>query len=128
NSASTYSIKDLETLSGIKSHTIRIWEQRFNLLRPVRSATNIRAYSNNDLKKILNISFLNRNGFKISSIAEMNDEQIREAVIELSALKQGGKGYVQTLEEAMLELDEVAFLKVLSTVNETMGMETGYVK
>ena len=61
---STYSIKDLEQLSGIKAHTLRIWEQRYNLLSPKRTDTNIRFYDDDDLKLILNVAMLNDNGFK----------------------------------------------------------------
>ena len=76
--ASNYSIKDLETLSGIKAHTLRIWEQRYQLLKPHRTDTNIRYYTNDDLRRILNVSLLNKNGRKISKIASLNDiEQAR---------------------------------------------------
>ena len=68
---STYSIKDLETLSGIKAHTLRIWEQRYNLLTPKRTDTNIRYYDDDDIKRILNISLLNQHGIKISNISKM---------------------------------------------------------
>jgi DNA-binding transcriptional MerR regulator len=71
-----YSIKDLEKLSGIKAHTLRIWEKRFGLFKPHRTDTNIRYYSNDDLKLILNISHLNNSGIKISKIAEMSKEAI----------------------------------------------------
>jgi MerR family transcriptional regulator, light-induced transcriptional regulator len=63
-----YSIKDIETLSGIKAHTLRIWEQRYDLLIPERTETNIRYYNDDQLKMILNIALLNRNGYKISKI------------------------------------------------------------
>ena len=65
---SKYSIKDLEKLSGIKAHTIRIWEKRFGLIEPSRTDTNIRFYSNDDLRRLLNISLLNKHGIKISQI------------------------------------------------------------
>ena len=71
-----YSIKELEKLSGIKAHTIRIWEKRYQLLSPERTDTNIRFYSDDDLKKILNVSLLNGHGFKISKIAQFDDDQI----------------------------------------------------
>ena len=67
-----FTIKDLENISGIKAHTIRIWEKRYNLLHPKRTNTNIRLYSNNDLQKLLNIVLLNNNNFKISKIAKMS--------------------------------------------------------
>ena len=69
-----YSIKDLEKLTGIKAHTIRIWEKRYQLISPERTSTNIRYYSDTDLKKLLNVSTLNRNGLKISNIVSMDSE------------------------------------------------------
>jgi DNA-binding transcriptional MerR regulator len=63
-----FTIKDLEKISGIKAHTIRIWEQRYEFLKPNRTDTNIRCYTNEDLKRVLNIAFLNKYGFKISHI------------------------------------------------------------
>ena len=66
----SYSIKDLEKLSGIKAHTIRIWEKRYGLIAPQRTSTNIRTYCDTELKKLLNVSLLNRHGFKISKIAD----------------------------------------------------------
>ena len=68
--SSKYSIKDLERLTGIKAHTLRVWEQRYEILRPERTDTNIRFYNNDDLRRILNISLLNNNGYKISAIAK----------------------------------------------------------
>ena len=73
-----YSIKDLENFTQIKAHTLRIWEQRYNLLDPERTDTNIRLYSDRDLKKILNINLLYSNGLKISKIAKLSDEEIFE--------------------------------------------------
>ena len=67
-----YTIKDLERVSGIKAHTLRIWEQRYDILIPKRTITNIRYYNDSDLKKVLNVSLLNNNGLKISSIAKLN--------------------------------------------------------
>ena len=70
-----YSIKDLETLSGIMAHTIRMWEQRYGLLKPSRTQTNIRYYTDEDLKHLLNVALLNKNGYKISKIAEMKHDK-----------------------------------------------------
>ena len=79
-----YSIKDIESLSGIKAHTIRIWEQRYGFLTPKRTDTNIRLYSDEQLKMILNIALLNKNGYKISKIANMDAEQIKSTILQLS--------------------------------------------
>src|SRR5688572_17524605 len=79
-----YSIKELEKLSGIKAHTIRIWEKRFHLIDPRRTTANIRLYSDEDLKKIINVSLLNTHGFKISAIAGMSTEELNKKVYDLS--------------------------------------------
>ncbi len=71
-----YSISDLERLTGIKTHTIRIWEKRYNLIEPERTPTNIRYYSDEDLRLIMNVVLLNKNGYKISRIAEMTEDEI----------------------------------------------------
>ena len=78
-----YSIKDLERLTGIKAHTIRIWEKRYEIITPDRSATNIRTYCDSDLKRLLNISILNNNGFKISKIAAFSQDQIHDHVLQV---------------------------------------------
>ena len=75
-----FTIKDLENLTGIKAHTIRIWEQRYRFLKPQRTQTNIRYYTNEELKTLLNISLLNKYGFKISHIDRMTAEEIREKI------------------------------------------------
>ena len=80
-----FSIKDLENFSGIKAHTIRIWEKRYKILEPDRTDSNIRTYSEAELKKILNVAFLNRNGLKISKIALLNEDQLTQNVITLNS-------------------------------------------
>jgi DNA-binding transcriptional MerR regulator len=82
-----YSIKELEQLSGIKAHTIRIWEKRHGIISPSRTTTNIRFYSDDDLKKIINVSMLNNNGIKISHIAEMTLAEMNQKVLEISEIR-----------------------------------------
>jgi DNA-binding transcriptional MerR regulator len=76
-----FTIKDLENLSGIKAHTIRIWEQRYTFLKPQRTGTNIRYYSNEELKMILNIALLNKYGYKISHIDKMKREELSDKIV-----------------------------------------------
>lgn len=76
NMKSDFSIKDLENISGIKAHTIRIWEKRYKLLEPERTETNIRHYGLRSLQKLLNVAFLNSNGIKISKIAKLSNEEV----------------------------------------------------
>lgn len=77
-----FSIKDLENLSNVKAHTIRIWEKRYNLLEPDRTDTNIRRYDLENLKKLLNIAYLYRSGYKISKLAEMENSEIQALITE----------------------------------------------
>jgi len=82
-----FTIKDLENLSGIKAHTIRIWEQRYSLLKPQRTGTNIRYYSGEELKTILNIALLNKYGYKISHINRMNSDDMAQKILNMSEAK-----------------------------------------
>jgi len=100
-----YTIKDLENLSGIKAHTIRIWEQRYSFLKPQRTKTNIRYYSNQELKSFLNVSLLYKYGFKISLIDKMNDQQMKERIISLSQAEAQQEKIVNELIQYMIELD-----------------------
>ncbi len=118
-----YSIKDLEKISGIKAHTIRIWERRYGLVNPRRTSTNIRYYSDEDLKKLLNISILNQNGFKISKIADLNDNQLRDRVLDLCIDARNNSVQIESLMVAMLELDERKFINVLSGAIIKYGFE-----
>ena len=110
-----YSIKDLEKLTGIKAHTIRIWEKRYQLIEPERTSTNIRYYSDNDLKKLLNVSILNRNGLKISNIVNMGNEEINERIMEISETSYDHDNQIEQLIVAMIDFDEVRFERVLTT-------------
>jgi DNA-binding transcriptional MerR regulator len=120
-----YSIKDLENLSGIKAHTIRIWEQRHGIVTPKRTPTNIRYYDSNDLKTILKIARLRESGVKISKIASMSPDEINR---EISALdgdqSDDAKNYIHFLTTAMIDLDEDLFEKTLSTCILQLGLES----
>jgi len=120
---SSYSIKDLEQLSGIKAHTLRIWEQRYNLLNPKRTDTNIRYYDDSDLKLILNVALLNDNGFKISKIASMSLSEMKEEVIRLTDRSLTHDDQVHALTICMIEMDEDRFDKVLTTNIIKIGFE-----
>lgn len=111
----SFTIKDLENLSGIKAHTIRIWEQRYSFLRPERTTTNIRYYSNRELKQLLNIALLNKYGYKISHIDKMNEGEIREKIMSLSPMEAQQERVVNELIQAMVDLDAEAFESTLNT-------------
>jgi MerR family transcriptional regulator, light-induced transcriptional regulator len=119
-----YSITDLEKITGIKAHTIRIWEKRYNVVNPERTATNIRYYSDNDLKKLLNISMLNRYGYRISSIVKMSSEELGRKVMEISENSTDQNLQIEHLIVAMMELNEDKFEKVLSNSLIKIGFES----
>ena len=112
---SSYSIRDLEQLSGIKAHTIRIWEQRYNIIQPKRTDTNIRMYDDQDLKLVLNISLLKEHGYKISDIAKFSLSEISQEVMAISDKKLNYPDQIHALTIAMIDLDEDRFEKIIST-------------
>lgn len=120
---STYSIKDFEQLSGIKAHTLRIWEQRYNLLQPKRTDTNIRFYDDDDLKLILNVALLNDSGMKISKIACMATSEVRQEVMRLTERSLTHDDQIHALTICMIEMDEERFDKILSTNILKLGFE-----
>lgn len=112
-----FSIKDLENLSGIKAHTIRIWEKRYNLLEPDRTNTNIRYYSSTSLQKLLNITYLNNNGFKISKIATLKEEDIALKVKEIALQLNAENHAINDFKMSMINFDHALFYK---TYNELL--------
>jgi len=120
---SNYSIKDLEKLSGIKAHTVRIWEQRYKLLNPKRTETNIRYYDDDDLKLILNVALLNENGLKISKIAKMSGEEIKAEVLQFTDRSFAYDDQIHSLVLAMVEFNEERFEKIISTNILKFGFE-----
>jgi DNA-binding transcriptional MerR regulator len=101
----SFTIKDLENLSGIKAHTIRIWEQRYSFIKPERTGTNIRYYSNEELKKILNVALLNKYGYKISHIDKMHEGEIKEKILTLSQQEAQQERIVNELIQSMVDID-----------------------
>jgi DNA-binding transcriptional MerR regulator len=118
-----YSIKDLEQLSGIKAHTIRIWEKRHNIIAPQRTATNIRFYSDDDLKKIINVSLLNNHGVKISKLADMSTEEIGHRILELSDAKTETIVFIDQLVVAMVDMEEERFNGIIDSISAKIGFE-----
>lgn len=118
-----YSISDLEKLSGIKAHTLRIWEQRYGIIEPKRTPSNIRYYQDDDLKRILNVALLNKNGIKISKIARMSDYEIVEKVSALSEINFDSDTQLDALTLSMMEMDEGKFDRIISTNIRQTGFE-----
>ncbi len=118
----TFSIRDIENLSGIKAHTLRIWEQRYGIMSPQRRESNHRRYNSEDLKKILRIAFLYHQGYKISRIAAMSNEEIKRLSLEFSN-KSSYEVFVNQMMEASIDFDEEAFDKVFEGLFSSMGLE-----
>jgi len=118
-----YSIKELEQLSGIKAHTIRIWEKRHRLVEPKRTPTNIRYYSDEDLKKIINVSLLNTHGVKISKIVDLSMDEINKRVAELSEARDSIEIHIDQLVIAMIDMEEEQFEKILASLILKFGFE-----
>lgn len=118
-----FTIKDLENLSGIKAHTIRIWEQRYNFLKPNRTGTNIRYYCNQELKTVLNISLLNKYGYKISHIDRMGELELRNKILSLTDREAQQERVVNELIVHMIDLDIDLFEDVLDGYMLTHGID-----
>lgn len=118
NIKNQFSIKDLENLTGIKAHTIRIWEKRYSLLEPKRSSTNIRYYDLESFQKLLNISYLNNNGFKISKIAEIDELEIPKLVRELASVSNIESHAINAFKLSMLNFDQTLFYKTYSSLSK----------
>jgi DNA-binding transcriptional MerR regulator len=118
-----YAIKDLERLSGIKAHTIRIWEKRYGVIKPRRTGTNIRYYCNDDLRQILNISLLNKHGFKISAIAKMSATELVNHLSGITSVKNSTEGVQENLLLSLMELSEAKFNHAFMSVIVKLGFE-----
>ena len=118
-----FTIKDLENLSGIKAHTIRIWEQRYSFLKPQRTDTNIRYYSNEELKTVLNIALLNKYGYKISHIDKMKADEVRDKIFSLSNLQAQQERMINELIQFMVDLDMDRFEGLLDNYILAKGID-----
>jgi MerR family transcriptional regulator, light-induced transcriptional regulator len=118
-----FTIKDLENLSGIKAHTIRIWEQRYHFLKPQRTTTNIRYYSNDELKMLLNIALLNKYGFKISHIDKMEPTEIQQRILSIGDPRAIQERIINELVQEMVDMNIERFEKILNTYISTKGIE-----
>jgi len=123
-----YSISELEKLSGVKAHTIRIWEKRYQLINPRRTETNIRYYLKEDLTKLLRVSILNNNGYKISSIANFDDTSIKEKVENLISVNDDIENFIDYLVVTMINMDELQFEKEVAKLVHKLGFEDTIVK
>jgi DNA-binding transcriptional MerR regulator len=118
NMKSDFSIKDLENISGIKAHTIRIWEKRYKLLEPERTETNIRHYGLRSLQKLLNVAFLNSNGIKISKIVKLSNEEVSAHVREIASRGNIEHHAINAFKMSMFHFDQVLFYKTYMNLLE----------
>lgn len=118
-----FTIRDLENLSGIKAHTLRIWEQRYSFLRPKRTQTNIRYYSNEELKVILNVALLNKYGYKISHIDKMNSGELRQKVLGLNSAEAMQDRVIYDLIQGMVDMNMEQFETVLDNFIFARGID-----
>jgi DNA-binding transcriptional MerR regulator len=119
----SFTIKDIENLTGVKAHTIRIWEQRYNFLKPRRTETNIRYYTNQELKIILNIALLNKFGCKISHIDKMDVSEINQKLLTISFVPAQQERLVNELIGYMIDLDLDRFEELLDSQIRAAGIE-----
>ncbi|MBB4079731.1 DNA-binding transcriptional MerR regulator [Lewinella aquimaris] len=118
-----YSINDVENLTGIRAHTLRAWEQRYDLIAPRRSKHNVRFYLDEDLRELTTIALLNKNGYRISKIAAMSPTERAELVTSLSALNVSPETQLDALTLAVVELNEYKFSLILDTNIGQRGFE-----
>ncbi|MBP9151430.1 MAG: MerR family transcriptional regulator [Flavobacteriales bacterium] len=123
-----YSIKDLEKLSGIKAHTIRIWEKRYGVIKPTRTDTNIRVYCDTELKKLLNVAILNNHGHKISKIVKLKQIEICCELEKLNYSDRVFQVHIDSLVVAMVDLDRRRFEKILGDSTLKIGFEETAIK
>ena len=116
-----YSIKDLEKLTGIKAHTIRIWEKRYEIVNPHRTSTNIRFYTDMDLKKLMNVASLVKNGVKISSLSNLTFEDLNDKLVEMYRKPNESNTQIDQLIVAMTDLDYKKFHSILSNATLDRG-------
>jgi DNA-binding transcriptional MerR regulator len=125
---STYSIKDLEHLTGIKAHTLRIWEQRYGIVVPQRTDTNIRFYTDEDLKTLLNVAVLIQKGWRISKVADLSREDLNKEVLNLALNDGHFPSQITRLLQATIDLDEPTFTAILDACIHEMGENETFTK
>ena len=118
-----FSISDLEQLSGVKAHTIRVWEQRYNVLRPARTPTNIRTYCDDDLRRLLNVATLCDRGYRISKVASLSEQELEAAVLDGNDAVHNYCQRVNGLLAAMLAMDECQLVALFDQSIRQLGFE-----
>ena len=125
-----FEINDLEQLTNIKAHTIRIWEKRYNILTPHRTETNIRYYDDDQIRKILNVNLLINHGYKISKVAAMSEKEMFIHIHDIhqdETVQSNHDTYINDLINAMIGFDEVSFDKALTAAISRFGLFQSYI-
>lgn len=123
---SSYSIRELERLSGVKAPTLRMWEKRYGVITPKRTTTNIRYYDDKDLRKLINLAILNRNGYRISRLAEVDEDGLKRMALEHSLISEDQNDHIQYLTLAMLRVDELEFERAFERLEKEFGLEESF--
>lgn len=118
-----YSIRDMEVISGVRAHTIRMWERRYSLLKPWRTDTNIRYYDDRDLRRLMNIAFLVARNYKISRIAQLEDDHLRKLVLAQEEQSPDDEAYIGRLVMYMLHFESRQFSHLLDEVIVRFGFD-----
>jgi DNA-binding transcriptional MerR regulator len=118
-----FTIRDIENLTGIKAHTLRIWEQRYGFFSPKRKESRHRFYDNEDLKRLLQIAFLYHSGWKVSKIASLSPEQLAGLVSNTQVGSDNYRVFINKLIEAAVEFNEAAFTRILDEVIAAIGFD-----
>ena len=119
----SFSIRQIELLTGIKSHTLRIWEQRYSFFKAPRRESNLRYYTNEDLQQLLCIAFLYHNGWKVSKIASLSDQELTNEVEKINLTNENYPTAIQQLLKAAINFDEAEFVTILNQLQEQIGFE-----
>ncbi len=120
---SSYSIKDMESITGIKAHTIRIWEKRYSLIQPERTSTNIRLYNDEELVHLINVGTLVKHGHKISKLSRLSKNEVSKVIENIAITESNHDALISKLIDAMVELDESKFLELFEQSTANMDFE-----
>jgi methanogenic corrinoid protein MtbC1 len=120
---SSYSIKDMESITGIKAHTIRIWEKRYSLIQPERTSTNIRLYNDDELVHLINVGTLVKHGHKISNLSKLSKNEVSKVIENIAVNESNHDALISKLIDAMVELDEHKFLELFEQSTQFMDFE-----
>ncbi|MDW3211292.1 MAG: MerR family transcriptional regulator [Reichenbachiella sp.] len=125
----TYTVAQVESLTGISAHSLRVWERRYNFIKPHRTETNIRYYSDKQLKKLINVGILLKHNYKISKVAAMDDNKIHDLISSiLLGQQENYQDDIKSLTVSMIDLDEAGFNKLFNTHINKNGLVNTFIQ